>query len=376
MNTGRLPAARSLALYLLSLHAVASAVLAWPPSRLGVTAALVGASAGLALVVVAGEAFSPALDALLERRARSRLRISVGVAYVGLVLVALGAAIGAGDAGLLVAMVALFGMLQAVFLLFLEVLGGPVLALANALILVTLACFAGGALAAVAVTGYVAWLAFFLAFDHFQRRLAAFPATRASLLRAAVGQATVAAAPPVLLMAVLLAVAPPQPYAHISRDERRVSPSSRLVRRVYGHLLLLGLAGAALVLVARRVLRPGPGGGERTEEILEPERGGEEVLGDAPAATAAPPLAGTRGRIFRAYLRFLEEAELRVLRRRPSHTPAEIALQLREPAEPLHRLTALFMAARYGPGEPGLDEARAAESAADHVVTHLKRRAR
>ena len=107
-------------------------------------------------------------------------------------------------------------------------------------------------------------------------------------------------------------------------------------------------------------------------EAVEAEREDEAALPE-PHAASRPLPTGARGRVIRAYLRFLGGVAGRRLRRRADQTPLEIAAELREPQTPLGTLTSLFMSARWGPREPSDADARAAEAACASVLAASRR---
>jgi hypothetical protein len=100
------------------------------------------------------------------------------------------------------------------------------------------------------------------------------------------------------------------------------------------------------------------------EEALEPDS-----FDDARYAPA-------RGRVIRAYLRFLSRAREAGFRLEPHLTPREIQDRVRRPEDPIERLTGLFMDARYGPDEPGAETVRSAEAASRTVCSLLHVRPR
>jgi hypothetical protein len=89
-----------------------------------------------------------------------------------------------------------------------------------------------------------------------------------------------------------------------------------------------------------------------------------------------PRYAAARGRVIRAYVRFLTRARRRGLRLEPFLTPKEIERRVRRPEGPLEVLTGLFMDARYGPDEPGEETVRRAGEASRAVIDSLRRRRR
>ena len=365
-------AARSVALYALSLHAAASALMAWTAGDAGMVAL---AAAILALALIIGESFGGIVVAGLEGTSRLRLRFTVAAAYAGLVVLALTAAVGTGEARLLGQEALLFTVLQAAFLLLVD-LGrthlGPV---ANALVLVVLASLRGGVVAAVAVVGGLALLGFFLALDHAARMLQAYPAGRADLLGATLRRATASLAPLVFGLTILFVLSPPAPLARVRFLAAAPGPRDEEVAAAYRRLVVFGLAGSALIFVLVRLLRRERGARSPLEEALPLEHGIEEALAEP------PPLVrrgyhGRRGRIVRAYVEVLARARDVGFLSRPSQTPRDIAAHLAAPSGPLDALTELFVGARYGPDEPSEEQAVAAERAGQVVRAGLGRKTR
>lgn len=358
--------ARALVAYLLSLCAVANAMLAWDPEAarpaalalhaLVLAAALLGGGAASRFPGITGWAGGP------------RARAVAGIVYAGLIFVA--PPLVAVEPRLAARQVALFAVLQPVSLLLAQLGHSPLLVLQNALVLVVLASLRGGAVAAAAVVGYVGLLGPFLAFGHCARTLAAFPAGRGSLLRVALRRALAVTGPVVMAMAAVFAVAPPRPAA----KTELLAPAPVATQEIAGAyqvLVSLGLlGGAGVYLVGRFVIRR-----RRAQpplvEMVDPRRVAEEVLEPPPRVPHAD-YSGRRGRIVRAYVGFLAQSARLASRRRPHQTPREFQARLRDPAGPLGTLTELFMAARYGPDEPLEEEALSAERAAAAVVASLR----
>jgi len=361
---------RSVMLYALSLHAVASAHLAWPPKGREEGLWLAGMAASLAVAVLVGEWLSGWTP---SAQTRTRIRASVGAAYAGTVVLALGGVLGAADPALLRSEVTPFAVLQHLFLLLRDLLGGSSLgALTNGLVLVVLAALRGGVWAAAAVTGYLALLVFFLCFDHFARQLSAHPIRSAPPLGTAVREAAGLAGPLVLAMSAFFTVAPATQYAALVLDGGLPAPLPAEVAAAYRRLLFLGLVGSAVVFLAVRLFRRGPAAKPPTSELVEPERATEEVL-PPPEPRERKSYPGHRGRIVRAYMRFLLRAAGRGLRRRPGHTPAGLAALVGEPAATVSSLTGLFLKARYGPDEPTDADARAAEADSEAIAVRWRR---
>ncbi|PYQ02142.1 MAG: hypothetical protein DMF82_17000 [Acidobacteria bacterium] len=361
-------AARSVAVYALSLHAAASALLAWSRADAGMLAL---AAAGLAIAQVAGESFGGAVDSGLEGTSRLRLRITFATAYGGLVVLALTAAVGSGEPRLIGQETMVFTVLQAAFLLLADLGRSQLGPVANALVLVVLASLGGGVVAAAAVVGGLALLGFFLALDHAARVLQAYPAGPAALLAATLRRAATSLAPIVIGLTVLFFVSPPAPLAQV-RLPASSGPRDEDVSAAYRRLVVFGLAGSGLIFAAVRLLRRDRGARSTLEEALPLERGTEEALPEPPPLVR-PDYQGRRGRIVRAYVSVLARARETGFRSRPSQTPRDIAMQLPAPPGPLGTLTELFVGARYGPDEPSEEQVVAAERAGHAVAAGLGR---
>jgi hypothetical protein len=146
------------------------------------------------------------------------------------------------------------------------------------------------------------------------------------------------------------------------------------VRRAYWWLGLVALAGGGTLTFLMRWLR---GRGDEASPLVELVEGrveAEELL--EPAALDEARCGPARGRIIRAYLRFLSRARETGLRLGRHLTPREIQDRVGGPEEGLGALTRLFMDARYGPDEPGSEAVRSAEAASRTVCSRLRARPR
>jgi hypothetical protein len=366
-GVARLAAARLAALYLLSLLAAASADLAWHPPgvrRLAAHAAGLGLAVGLGSLLP--DAFSAVGAASL--RVRARLASFLLVPLPGLVALAVAVAAPrlAGQAASALA------LLQLALLLVAEALGVEVLALWGAFVLTLLAALAGGLPSLVGLTGFLVLAAVFFALDHVLRRLGAWPGTRAPAVRVVVADALLAVAAPVVLLAAALLLLPaPTPASLAEGGTVVLAPG---VRRAYEWLTLVALAGGASVVFLVRWLR----GGEReAPPLLEPAESrveAEEAL--EPDTFEDARYAPARGRVIRAYLRFLSRAREAGFALESHLTPREIQHRVRRPEDLVDRLTGLFMDARYGPDEPGAEAVRSAEAASAAVCVRLPVRPR
>lgn len=359
----RLLAARQGALYLLSLVAVASADLAWQePSvfRLAAQAAALGLTQALGALL--GEALSAVGAAAMRRRAR--LLAFLFVPPPG--LFALAAALAAPDLAGQAASALTF--LQAAILLLAEGLGLELLVLWGALLLSIVAGLAGGLPAAVGLAGFLALSGAFFSLDGATRRLAGWPRAHALAPGLLLKDALRVLAVPVVLLAATLAVLPPAP-ADARSQLRRPALTAPEVRRAYAWLALLALAGTGGMALVFRWMR---GRGDETTplvETLESQVEAEEVL--EPEALEDARYAPARGRVIRAYLRFLARAREAGFRLERHLTPGEIQGLVRRPEEPLAVLTASFMDARYGPDDPSAEVVHQAEAAARAVCAGL-----
>ncbi len=366
-GVGRLAAARLTALYLLSLLAAAGADLAWHPSGVPRVA---GHAVGLGLAVGLGSLLPDAFSAVgaASLRVRARLAAFLLLPLPGLVALAVAVASPrlAGQAA------AALALLQVAVLLVAEALGVEVLVLWGAFVLTLLAALAGGLPALFGLTGFVLLAAVFFALDHVLRRVGAWPGTRAPAVRAVLADALLAvAAPAALLAAALLLLPEPSPLPLAEGGTAVLAPE---VRRAYEWLMLVALAGGASVVFLVRWLRGGEGEGAPLLEPAESRVEAEEAI--EPETFEDARYAPARGRVIRAYLRFLSGAREAGYRLESHLTPREIQDRVRRPEDLVDRLTGLFMDARYGPDEPGADAVRSAEAASTAACARLRGRSR
>jgi hypothetical protein len=363
----RLAAARGAALYLLSLLAAAGADLAWRPPdvrRLAAHAVALGLAVGLGSLLP--EALSAVGAATL--RARARLVALLFLPLPGLVALALAVA----APQLAPQAASALALLQAGVLLVAEALAVEVLALWGALLLTLLGALVGGLPALVGLTGFVVLAAVFFASDHVLRRLAAWPGVPPPAVRPVLaGALRAVAVPAVLLAAALLLLPAPPPGALGAGGAAALEPE---LRRAYEWLALVALAGGGTLVLVMRWQR---GGGSEAPPLVEPTESrveAEEPL--EPDALDEGRYAPARGRVVRAYLRFLSRAREAGFHLEPHLTPREIQDRVRRPEDPLSVLTGLFMDARYGPDEPGAEAVRTAEAASRAVCSLLHPRPR
>jgi hypothetical protein len=367
-NTASLEAARLVTLYLVSFLAGASADLAWrlpSPPRLAAYLVLPG------LVLVAGRFLTEALSALgssgVRRRARLLVLVLVPLPTLLAAMVAWGFPALGGDVASALA------LLQGAFLLLAEALGLELLVLWGAFVLAIVATAGGGLLGAVALTALLVLAAVFFALDHAVTRLAVWPGAPAPSLGLVLGEALRLVAGPAVLLGVALAALP----SSMSGESKpllgrgALSVSTPEVRHAYVWLILLAFAGMGSLVLVFQWLRGRRTGARPLVERAVTHVEAEEALDPAPAD---PGYAAPRGRVIRAYLRFLGRAREAGFRLEASLTPREIESRVRQPAAPLDVLTSLFMDARYGPDEPGPESVREAEGASRAVCSSLRRR--
>ncbi len=356
--------ARHLALYLISLLAVSNADLAWrEPSPLR----LAGQAAALALTQALGTLLADVLSGLGAAAARRRAR---GVAFAVFPLPGLFALAAALAAPHLAAQaVSALALLQAAVLLLGEALGVEILVLWGALLLGVVAAMAGGPPAAVGLAGFLAASGAFFSLDHAARRLAAWPRIPALPVRLVLGDASRLLAVPVVLLAATIAVLPPRPSEAFA-ETPRPTLSRPEAQRVYLWLALVVLAGTGGAALVFRWLR---GRGDEAPPLIdamETHVEAEEVL--EPESFESARYAPARGRVVRAYLRFLARARDAGFRLERHMTPGEIQDRVRRPADRLAALTALFLDARYGPDEPSSEAVRRAETESRAVCAGLR----
>ncbi len=334
--------ARHLALYLISLLAVSNADLAWrEPSPLR----LAGQAAALALTQALGTLLADVLSGLGAAAARRRAR---GVAFAVFPLPGLFALAAALAAPHLAAQaVSALALLQAAVLLLGEALGVEILVLWGALLLGVVAAMAGGPPAAVGLAGFLAASGAFFSLDHAARRLAAWPRIPALPVRLVLRDASRLLTVPVVLLAATIGVLPQRP-PEVFAEARRPGGAALVFRWLRGR----GDEAPPLIDAMETHVE--------AEEVLEPE--------SFESARYAP----ARGRVVRAYLRFLARARDAGFRLERHMTPGEIQDRVRRPADRLAALTALFLDARYGPDEPSADAVHRAEAESRAVCAGLR----
>lgn len=363
----RLAAARTVALYLLSLLAAAGADLAWRAPdllRLAAHAAALGLAVGL------GTLLPDALSAVgaASLRARARFLAFLFLPLPTLLALAVAVAVPQRTAEAASAL----ALLQVAVLLVAEALALEVLALWGAFGLTLLAALAGGLPALVGLTGFLALAGFFLGLDHVPRRLAAWPGAPAPAPSLVLRDAGRAVAIPVVLLVLALLVLPASPRAALG--DASSAPLAPEVRRAYEWLALVALAGGGTVTLLMRWLRGGGSEAPTLGEPMESRVEAEELLEPAPFDEARYEPA--RGRVVRAYLRFLSRAREAGFRLGRHLTPREIQDAVGRPEDALSVLTGLFMDARYGPEEPLPEAVRSAEAASGAVCALLRARPR
>ena len=364
----RVLAARLVALYLVSLVAVAGADLAWRdpgPAR------LVGYATGFAVALMLGGVVADASSAMAAAALRRRVRL---VAQLGLPLPGLLGMVTALYAPALAPRaVTGLALLQMLVLLVCETLSLELVALWGALVLAVVAAVGGGLPALVTLPGFLLCVCLFFALDYVAGRLAVWPGAPAAPLRRILVAALRAAVVPVLLLTVAL-VFLPAPASQALGDRRGPDVEGE-VQQAYRWLGVIALIGGGTMLLVMRWLR-GDRGEEAATLVELPESHvfSEELI--EPPGADDPRYAPARGRIIRAYLRFLKGAGEAGVRVERHLTPREIEGRVRRPEQPLRALTALFMDARYGPDEPPLDAVARAERASRDVCSELRARPR
>jgi Domain of unknown function (DUF4129) len=355
---------RALALYLASVLTAMAALVAWPWAASLVTALLVAPAAAAALV--AGELAAPSV-AEAQRTWRARGRLLFAIAYAAMIAIALFVASAVPEPAVFARQAVVFAALQPAFLLIAGAMADVRLALVNSLVLVVLASLRGGLVAALAAIAVFVLIALFLLADNAVRILGAYAARRGPATELVWRDGLSLIAPVTAVLALMLALAPPQPWAGV---RWRSGPPTDLPRQVYALIFFVSLVGAGAVGLAVQFLRRRQRLPPPAEDAVDVVAVEDEVLPEArPSRRALIP--GARGAVVRAYVTFLAAAA-RLGRPRPADaTPAEYAVSLGRVAG-LSRLTELFMDARYGPDEPLPQSVAAAETAADDAIRDIR----
>jgi len=352
---------RQLALYGVSIVAVAAAEIAWGNAG---PAGLAGHALLLALAAILGDLVEDALSGVATTVWRWRARVvGLGTATLAAFFVLL---LALSNAHLAARAAHGCALVQSVLLIVAGLLGLHLAVLLNALVLVILAVLPGGLPAALAVILFLPALGFFFAFDHAARRLHGRAAS-ASLLWMIAVEAGRLVLPGTLALAVLFAALPPGRAAALPDiEELQRTPMPHL----YQWLVLIILVTSGAMVAVSRLFRSDTPADKLLEELV-PHMEAEELLEPARADTTA--YGGARERVIRAYVGVVGRARDAGCEIPPHLAPREIEQRVREGA-PMSELTALFRAARYGPEAPAGTGVSAAEHTARIVTAALARR--
>jgi hypothetical protein len=358
-----LATARLVALFVVSLVAVSSADLAWSAPSLPRLLARAG-TLGFALFLgrLLPEALSAVGAAGLRRRARLIAFLLVPLPGLFALTVAIAAP------SLAERVVSALALLQVAVLVLSEALGLELLALWSALLLVLVAALGGGVPGATALCGFLALTGVFFSLDHVVGRLAAWPGVPPPALGLVLRDAARALAAPVFLLGLALALLPPSPAVELHPGGSGGLAAPEL-RRAYLWLVLVAAAGAGTMALALRWLRGRESDAPPLVEMAESHVVAEEVL---EPALEDVRYESRRGRVIRAYLRFLKRAREAGFRPEKHLTPREIEARWGRPEDSLAALTYLFMDARYGPDEPPPEAIRRAEAASRAICASMR----
>jgi hypothetical protein len=244
-------------------------------------------------------------------------------------------------------------------------------ALVNAVALTLLASLAGGWPAGLAAVGTLGLIGLALAFDHFERALAAQRAIGDAWVRLAFGEALLLVGPATAALALFLALFPPRPHPGLA-SALEVGLQAGVMRGAYGILILICFVGGLAFYLASQLVRR-ENKLPPLDETVEAVRLGEEVLEAPDYAGPGLEYSGPRERIVRAYVGFLKRAARLGLVRRSHQTPWEFLKRLLVPPVTLSPLTDLFVGARYGHDDPSEADATRAEHWADEAAKELRR---
>ena len=356
---------RALALYLLTVVTAMAALLAWPWAYSLVTALVVAPAAAGALV--AGELAAPSV-ADAQRTWRARGRLLFAIAYAAMIAIAVFVASAVPEPAVFGRQAVVFAALQPAFLLIAGAMADVRLALVNSLVLVVLSSLRGGGVAALAAIAAFVLIALFLLADNAARILGAYAARRGPPPERVWRQGLSLIAPITTALVLMLAIAPPRPWAGVRWSS---GPPTDLPRRVYALVFFASLIGAGAVGLAVQFLwRRRPRVAPPVEDVVDVVAVEDEALPESGSARRGV-IPGTRGAIVRAYVAFLSAAARLGRPRSLDATPAEYAAAL-GPLGGLAQLTDLFMDARYGPDDPKPESVAAAQQAADEAIRKME----
>ena len=367
----------SAVLYLLSLDAVACALLAWgraTPLR------LVAWAVGLGAVLALGERLSGSF-ATIEAKRRDKLGVFLGTIHLSVLVLALVLAAASPTPRLLRFLANVLSGYQLLVLALVRLTPHPRGVVGHSLALIALASLGGGSLAAWAVSSALALIGLFVGLDHHRRLLSAHRLPDGPYAGRALWRTALLVLPVALVVGLAVyRVAPQRRFAAppVVEEEGFVPldepPKRELDSRALRAVVVTGLMGAIAVYFVGRWIVRSKRGVKKTMEAPEPLRGGIEPIPEEPGGSAAlAEYPGRRGRVVRAYLNLLRGAERAGFPRRPDETPLEFARALGEPRTALGAATERFVFARYGPYDVAEGHVAEAESAADAVLGHLAR---
>jgi len=364
-------------LYLLTLNAVASAVLAWgeaSPPRLAGWAVALGVA--LALGERLGEPFSA-----IEAKRRDRVAVFLATLQLSVLALALVLAAASPTPGLLGFLANVLCGYQLLVLLLVRLTLHPRGVVGHSLALVALACLKGGPLAAWAAGSTLALMGLYVGLDHHARLLSAHRVDDGPHAAHALGRTALLVLPVALAVGMasyrLSPKARPGPPPEAVDESYRPldkKPKRELDLRALRALVVTGLAGAVAVYFVGRWIVRSKRGEHRSIETPEPLRGRlERVQPEKDRSSPRRELRGRRGQVVRAYLGLLDGAERAGFARQPYETPSEFADALAEPRATLAEATDVFQLARYGQYEVTEEDVVRAERAAAAVLAHLAR---
>jgi hypothetical protein len=364
-------------LYLLSVNAVACALIAWGAAGLGTT---IGWAVAIGVAQAVGERLGEPFAAI-EAKRRARMGVFRGTLQLSVLVIALVLAAASPTPGLLGFLVNVFAGFLLLVSLLLRLTAQPFGLVGQALALTVLAGLRGGPLGAWVAASSLAIAGLYVAIDHHARLLAAHRVDDAPHAWAALGRGAAVVLPVALAVGLAVhRVSPlprpdpaPETYDESYRPVEK-KPKRGLDTRALRALVLSGLGGAVFIYFVGRWLVRSKKGERGRIEAPEPLRGSLERMREAGGSKASPPAyAGRRGRVVRAYLNLLRGADRAGFPRHPGETADEFAAALAEPGGPLAAATNTFVRARYSFFEVTEVDVERAERGADAVLDHLAR---
>ncbi len=361
---------RTVVLYALACDATLCALVAWDEAVSASTLLLW--TLALAGALALGESLEGSFAAI-DATHRERMAVFLGTLQLSVMVLALILAAIKPSADLLRFLANVLAGYYLLVLALVRLAPHPRPVLGQGFALAVLAGLEGGPVVVWATLSSFSLAALFLGVDHHARLFAAFrldPWQQGPLV---LRRTAAVVLPAALGLGAFLALStsgpgPVRGFGVRGRHDREMDRSA--LRAV----VTAALAGTGAVYFAGRLLVRSRKGEAAPLEAMEPLKGEVRRIAPAGRTTSEAVYPGTRGRVIRTYLRLLGGAAQAGFARRPEETPHEFAAALGEPRPLLADVTEAFVRARYGPWEPGEQEAESAELQTERALKYLRHR--